>query len=167
MSGKVHSVFGLLVGLNVLIILNQGEYIPLFVPIYILGALLPDIDLYNSSIGRILFPISYPINKMFGHRTITHSFLGLTLFNFLLHYFLTLNIYKTPLSDYVIFYIHLHFIIGYLTHLFSDMLTYSGVPLFYPFKRRFNLMKIPTKKIPDKLITSVLTVLIGITLVFQ
>ena len=167
MSGKVHSVFGLLVGLNILIILNQGSYLPLFIPIYILGALLPDIDLYTSSLGRILFPISYPINKIFGHRTITHSILGLVLFNLLLKYVLSLNINQMVSNPYVVFYIHVHFSIGFLTHLFSDMLTYSGVPLFYPFKKRFNLMKIPTKKIPDKLITSVLTVLIGITLVFK
>lgn len=44
-------------------------------PFLILGSFLPDIDHERSFIGRILFPISYPLNRNFGHRNITHSLL--------------------------------------------------------------------------------------------
>jgi inner membrane protein len=167
MSGKVHSILGALVGLNVLIMLNQGGYAAVFIPLYILGALMPDIDWYKSILGKILFPISFIIYKIFGHRTITHSFLGLLLFNILLKYIITILI-KTQYLNYTITsYAHIHFSIGYLTHLFSDMLTYKGVPLLYPYQKNYNFAKIPTKKIPDKLVTSILTILLGITLVLK
>ena len=41
-----------------------------------LFSLMPDIDLPTSKIGRPLFFISVPLEKQFGHRTITHSFIG-------------------------------------------------------------------------------------------
>jgi len=167
MSGKVHSVFGALVGINILIIVNQSEYIALFVPVYIIGALMPDIDMTKSTLGKLLYPISYPISKIFGHRTITHSFLGLIIFNVLLGVMFDSIVKTQYINSYIIRYTHFHFSVGYLTHLFSDMLTYQGVPLFYPIKKSFNIAKINSKKAPDKTITSIITMLIILTLVFR
>lgn len=39
------------------------------------GALLPDIDHPQSSIGRLFFFISHPLNNHFGHRNLIHSFI--------------------------------------------------------------------------------------------
>ena len=41
------------------------------------ASLLPDIDLPTSKIGRLLFWLSVPLERRFGHRTITHSTVGL------------------------------------------------------------------------------------------
>ena len=39
-----------------------------------LFSLMPDIDLPTSKVGQPLFWLSVPLEKRFGHRTITHSF---------------------------------------------------------------------------------------------
>lgn len=36
--------------------------------------------------------------------------------------------------------------IGYLSHLLADMLTPSGIPLFWPYRKRFRIPLINTKK---------------------
>nr|WP_232420115.1 metal-dependent hydrolase [Nitrosococcus watsonii] len=41
------------------------------------ASLLPDVDLPTSKLGRVLFWLSTRLEKHFGHRTITHSFLAL------------------------------------------------------------------------------------------
>ncbi len=38
------------------------------------GAILPDLDHPQSFIGRVFFPISFPLNKLVGHRGAFHSF---------------------------------------------------------------------------------------------
>ena len=43
------------------------------------GSLLPDIDTPTSSIGRPFFPLSRWINQKIGHRTVTHSFVGMAI----------------------------------------------------------------------------------------
>ena len=43
------------------------------------GSLLPDIDLPTSAVGRPLFPIARVINEQLGHRTLTHSIVGILL----------------------------------------------------------------------------------------
>ena len=42
-----------------------------------IAALLPDLDNTKSVLGRIFFPISIPLNAVLGHRTLTHSLIGL------------------------------------------------------------------------------------------
>jgi len=44
--------------------------------IAILGSLMPDIDMPKSTIGRLIPFISVPLERRFGHRTITHSLIG-------------------------------------------------------------------------------------------
>ena len=41
----------------------------------IVGSVLPDIDQPRSMVGKALFVVSYPINKLFGHRKFIHSVL--------------------------------------------------------------------------------------------
>ena len=88
-----------------------------------LGALMPDIDTPRSSIGWVLFPISWAL-KIFlrwGHRQESHSFMGLAIF----------AIFFSPLIS-INFLCWIAFISGYFSHLISDMMTKSGVPLFWP-----------------------------------
>ena len=42
------------------------------------ASLLPDIDLPPSKIGRLFWWISVPLERRFGHRTLTHSLIVLS-----------------------------------------------------------------------------------------
>jgi len=41
------------------------------------ASLLPDIDLPPARIGRLFWFVSVPLERRFGHRTITHSAIGI------------------------------------------------------------------------------------------
>ena len=44
-----------------------------------LGSLLPDLDTAHSGLGRWAKPVSRQLERRFGHRTLTHSLIGLAL----------------------------------------------------------------------------------------
>ncbi len=87
----------------------------------IIGSVLPDIDSPRSYIGRVLPYASIPIERQWGHRTITHSLLCL----------LALSVMIWPLLIYQI-PCYAALLLGYLSHIVADCATKSGVPLFYP-----------------------------------
>jgi|GEM_PF-361034 len=95
---------------------------PLALSFAALGSLFPDIDTTASFIGRIFSPIALSLERRFGHRTITHSLLGMMVFALI---FISLVFFRNKL-----FFICL--ILGYLSHILIDALNKSGVPLFYP-----------------------------------
>lgn len=94
------------------------------------SALIPDIDKFNSKMGRAAPVISIPISIIFGHRGLLHSLLAAGLL-----YLLALKL----LPAYA-----LYCLIGYLSHLFLDCLTPSGVPLLWPIPFRFRIPAIRT-----------------------
>ncbi|MCF7970287.1 MAG: metal-dependent hydrolase [Methylococcaceae bacterium] len=86
-----------------------------------LFSLMPDIDLPTSKVGRPLFFISVPLEKRFGHRTITHSLIGVGILSALAS-----PLYFTyPLAFWAI-------VGGYWSHLQIDMANIRGVDLFWP-----------------------------------
>ena len=89
-------------------------------------SVLPDIDSTKSAIGKVFYPMAWIINRKFGHRTITHSLLFL-LFIFLVFFGLYLWGYipNTDLIKIAVF--------STISHFVFDMITISGIPLFYPF----------------------------------
>ena len=102
------------------------------------GALIPDIDEPNSFVGKKVRFLSKGLKVVFGHRGIIHTpiFLGILLVGF---YFLYSHI---PISfqQYSILAC-INFAVGYISHLFLDMLTPAGIMVFYPFsKNRFRFM---------------------------
>jgi len=81
----------------------------------------PDVDLPTSKIGRLLFWLSVPLERRFGHRTMTHSVVGL----------LTVAMVASPLW----FIRPLYFwcmMSGYWSHIWIDMLNVQGADLFWP-----------------------------------
>lgn len=88
-----------------------------------IASLLADIDTTKSTLGKIFYPISNFLENRFGHRTITHSLLFVSLLSLIL---LPLYFWKSTF--------YLAFLIGYLSHLTIDCLNKSGVPLLYPSK---------------------------------
>ncbi len=87
----------------------------------IIGSVLPDIDSPKSYIGRVLPYASIPIERQWGHRTITHSLLCL----------LALSVMIWPLLIYQAS-CYAALLLGYMSHITADCATKSGVPLFYP-----------------------------------
>jgi inner membrane protein len=145
MNYHTHTLFGITIAaaavkiatifsLTKLSFLPQGAIVNLgLIDFYIaavLGALLPDIDHANSRAGRKLWFISKPL-KLFGvkHRGITHSLLGLILISLLGKHLVNLG--------WINLNIWSGLIVGYISHLLSDMLNAQGIPLFYPNDKRF------------------------------
>jgi len=95
------------------------------------GALFPDIDISTSKLGAKFKPVSVTISKLFGHRTLFHSpLLYLTISIFLSRHFPQFNVYWTA------------FFLGVISHLLLDMLNPKGIPLLYPYPKRYRLARI-------------------------
>ena len=91
-----------------------------------LSALLPDVDTPNSRAGWCVYPLASWLERKFGHRTITHSFIGTAIF--------------AALCAPLLFWPHLApfywaLLAGYGSHLLADAATKSGVPLAWPNRR--------------------------------
>ena len=85
------------------------------------ASLLPDADLPTSKIGRLLFWLSVPLERRFGHRTLTHSAVAL----------LAVAALAAPL--WLIEPLYFWAVVGgYWSHLWIDMLNVRGVDLFWP-----------------------------------
>ena len=109
------------------------------------GALLPDIDNAQSTVGRRFGWISKEIQHIAGHRTLFHSLLGLLLGSLL----------ALGIEQFVILFLahrgfifpaqfvektHVVFVavlIGCILHIAADGLTEGGVPLLWPYHKRF------------------------------
>ena len=91
-------------------------------------AMLPDIDNPKAFIGRIFFFISGPLDRKYGHRTITHSFFAL--FLVAATSYSVLFIYTHSLTSHlaILFTITL----AYFSHLFLDAMTKQGILAYYP-----------------------------------
>lgn len=95
-------------------------------------SLLPDFDHPNAMAprafgwpGRMLATL---ISAVFGHRTLTHSVLGVGVLSAGMAF-----IPRLPLFCYAAV------ILGCVTHILGDMLTISGVPVLWPLKRCYRL----------------------------
>ncbi|WMX58529.1 metal-dependent hydrolase [Peribacillus sp. R9-11] len=89
-----------------------------------LGAVFPDIDEPHSWIGCRTRGISDVLNKVFGHRGITHSLAGIFVV------FLTVAL-MIGLTDFKAI-IGLYFILGYILHIVEDSFSKSGVKWLIP-----------------------------------
>lgn len=102
----------------------------------VLGSLFPDIDHKNSYLSRKLKPVSFITSKVFKHREFTHSIVGTISISYLMYFILSKTnmeyMYKSMFSK--------AFTIGIISHIILDMMTISGVVLFYPlYKKRVGI----------------------------
>lgn len=139
MTGKQHMTLGASL---VLVSLN-----PLIVGSAIIGSITPDIDAHFSTISKYV-----PIQRMthgflMKHRGGVHSlfasffvsvmyFIVMTKID-VVHVLMGGNIYLNSAI------LALGFLIGYVSHILSDMLTYRGVALYYPWVKK--RIKFPIK----------------------
>ncbi|MDA2926571.1 metal-dependent hydrolase [Acidobacteria bacterium AH-259-G07] len=99
------------------------------------GALLPDIDTPTSSIGRPFYPVASWIDQKVGHRTLTHSLLGMTIFASLV--LGTAWVLSRWTAEGVRFaHRGWSLVLGYGSHILVDTLNKTGVELFWPSKLR-------------------------------
>ena len=118
MMFRTHAAVGILVALIFINSFNLKH--PLFFfSIVFLSALLPDIDIPSSKLGKKIKPISWFLNFMFGHRKLFHS-----LFFSFLFFILLILLFEN--------YIGVAFFLGYSVHLIVDGITVRGIKPFYP-----------------------------------
>ena len=123
MLKRTHLVFALLLFMILVFNLNLSPINKLmFLVIFILAAIIPDIDTTESSVGRKTKPASNLINVLFGHRGFFHSL------TFIIILAILLFILKTPNL------IAIAILTGYVSHLILDAFTKTGIRVFWPLK---------------------------------
>ena len=125
------------------------KFILIIIYIYFayIGSLFPDIDMRGSYISK-RYPLIYKnIGSKFKHRGFTHSLL----FIYFLYYILKLlAIYSD--NNIVFFCLSSGFLVGYVSHLFLDMITKEGIQVFYPITINFSILPIKTSSKGEKFI---------------
>jgi inner membrane protein len=147
LNATTHAVFGVaaLAGVSLIAGIEPPVYA---YPVAVAAAWLPDVDnprstlgnglsrLENPALNLITRPVSWALRvtsftlvRIVGHRTLTHSLLGIALFALpvwlLLGGFLNLS---------------LALVAGYASHVLADALNTRGVPLLWPLGRPFRLL---------------------------
>ena len=84
-------------------------------------SLLPDVDLPPAKIGRLFWWLSVPLERRFGHRTLTHGLVALS----------AVAALTAPLTAIAAPYFWA-VVGGYGSHLWIDMLNIRGIDLFWP-----------------------------------
>jgi len=137
MLAPTHSVFGLFLTLIILALFGIKLSLHWSILAFsILGAIIPDIDTPKSTVGRIFYFVSAPLERRFGHRTITHSFVGLLIFT--LAFFLIIILPSLVIGNWTLDILSLAprwlaaFSISYFSHIVLDMFNKRGSQLFWP-----------------------------------
>ena len=154
MMGHTHALIGSALGLGAALSIHAStNQALLLIGIGAVAALIPDIDHPQGSIRRKLGCLG---NLLFGrlkHRGITHTLIALVAVAAAAFTALP------PLIGVVVS-------IAYLSHILADMLTVSGLPIFWPYKKdSYHLMPkrfcMTTDTWPEHLISLGLVVMIG------
>ena len=120
MTGNTHIVGGIAASLAYAQYANHDPILMLGAGV--IGALLPDICHSGSKIGRKLPLLSKSVNKVFGHRTFTHSLVFLVMIAVLLNAFVPNEALKAG------------FLVGMASHYVLDMATKKGIKLLFPLR---------------------------------
>ena len=132
---KTHVVGGLIAGEILVKAMSNSDFglspQPLFTTfaclfLSVIGSILPDIDLHNSTAGNKIAPASWLIQLFVGHRTFFHSPFFVCLSYFALVSFFP---YAQPLI--------LACCVGMASHIILDSLNKAGIPLLWPLPIRF------------------------------
>jgi len=114
---RTHVVFSLAVWFALSWFLAMPIYVLFFV---LLATVFVDVDAWNSKFGNHWF--FRPLQFLTRHRGVLHS--------------LVAGILLSLILGSVNLWIGFGFFVGYVSHLFLDCFTKSGVALFWPFKYR-------------------------------
>ena len=119
MMFRTHLTFSLFIGLILIKILDVQNQI-LFLILLLFFGVFPDIDEKSSKISKKTKILSRPISFLFKHRGFFHT-IYFPLILFLLFFIMNQRI------------LGIAAVAGYLSHLFLDSLTKSGIRIFKPF----------------------------------
>ena len=114
-----------------------------------IGGIAPDIDQPTAPLWRNL-PIGHLLGKgvdkvLGGHRSVTHSLLGLALFGWFSHWLLhLLNLIVPRMDAHIVWWA---FMIGMLSHLVLDTFTKEGVPWLLPIPIKFGIPPIKSLRV--------------------
>ena len=148
MNATTHAVFGVAALAGAALVL--GTEPPAYVyPAAVAAAWLPDVDNPRSTLGNglsrsknpVLNLLSRPFSwalrttsfvlvRTVGHRTLTHSLLGIFLFSLPVWLFLVAGLPNLALA----------LVAGYASHVLADALNTRGVPLLWPAGKPFRLL---------------------------
>jgi len=140
MLAPTHSVFGIFLTLIILAVFGVQWGLHWTIILFaVLGAIIPDIDHPKSIIGKIFLPISIPLERRYGHRTVTHSLIGWAISSLI---FAVLIIFGIFIFGFVLKFdvgsLDLPprwiaaFSISYFSHLILDMFNRRGSQMFWP-----------------------------------
>ena len=118
--------------------LSNSTDVAIVSALLVAGSLLPDIDISTSYMSRKTRPISFFTSKFFKHRGYTHSIVGIL--SITLIFYLVLGMFSY--TEDILRMASLSLLIGMSSHVLLDMMTHSGVELFYPLKKRVNAGKL-------------------------
>jgi inner membrane protein len=132
-----------------------------------LGSLLPDLDAEHSTLKYVriagIQPFAAPsivLHRTLGHRGLMHSLVGLGLMAAIVSPSAVLWGWRPILA----------LVLGYASHLAADALTPSGIPLYYPSKRRVHLapkrLRIATGSLAEALLFPLLTASVVLLLLY-
>lgn len=147
MNAATHAVFGVAAFAGTALI--AGTEPPAYAyPAAVVAAWLPDVDSPRSRLGKglgrienptlnalvrplswALRTVSFALHLSVGHRTVTHSLFGVTLFTLVV--WLSLGVFSNLFHA---------FAAGYASHVLADALNPRGVPLLWPLGRSFRLL---------------------------
>jgi inner membrane protein len=106
----------------------------------LIGSLLPDIDqasnrLWDMVPGGNL--VGRGLRRLFlGHRTLTHSVLGIIIIYKLINWGLPQLFNQSVINTQILIY---SLMAGFLSHLALDLITEDGLPLLFPIKWKFGI----------------------------
>ncbi|NBV42335.1 metal-dependent hydrolase, partial [bacterium] len=162
MLAPTHAIYGPAIALIILSVFGiEASFHWTVVFCAIVGSLAPDLDYPRSLIGNLFPWISKPIERRYGHRTITHSILGTVVASliftaligtiaWILRFILVRSVPATfshygfwllNLTLFDFLRLGLAFGIGYASHLILDMITPRGIQLFWPNPSRDIILK--------------------------
>lgn len=127
MTYKTHVVFAVAIAIPIAHFSGyQDMNLITFLAFVALGSLLPDLDEKGSYIGRKI-PIVPFVLKLFGvkHRGVTHRLISVVLLVVVFY-----SIHASYTYEFIL-PVSYGLILGYLFHLFGDMLTKGGIENFY------------------------------------
>ncbi|MGB9812381.1 MAG: metal-dependent hydrolase [Thermovenabulum sp.] len=162
MTGSTHILIGALSGVILTSKMNiTGVSAASLTAISAISALIPDIDMPGSKIGRKAKPASFILNKTVGHRGIMHSLLGAIITAFIVKMYLSLQHFNYIIPGLNEAKITAGLLIGYLSHLLGDMMTKEGIPLLYPLiRRKISIVGIKSGGIAEQIFSIILIIII-------
>jgi len=164
MLAPTHSIFGVFLTLIILAVFGvQWSLHWSIMLIAIFGAIVPDIDHPRSIIGRLFSFISVPLERRYGHRTITHSLVGLVIISMVFGFLILFGVWLLDIIWNLGFgYWDLlprwiaAFSISYFSHLVLDMFNPHGSQMFWPDTGRDVIPKNPKLRIESGSKTEIL-----------